>query len=584
MDFEFSWPYPNTHLLHIEINVSGAADDTLVFQLPVWRPGRYELGHFERNIKYLHFFSPSGEPLPFEKVSRNEWRVHLNGLNDFRIEYEYYAARMDAGSTYVSDAFTLINFVNCCLFPRSQAARYRIRLSDAHSHLRIASPLPMDGPAHFTAESADHLFDNFLIASETLQQHRFYHRGLEVFLWFQGPVHPPFYQMEEDFQRFMDEALAIFGSFPIKQYHFLFIFPTYRKYHGVEHQEGTVIVLGPPHQIFERRLGDRFYTYKQLLGISAHEFFHLWNVKAIRPEELYPIDYSQENYTRLGFFLEGVTSYYGEVLLLRSGLLTFQSWARYFSRILNGFFANYGRFNKSLAESSFDLWVDGYRRHVPHRTTSIYTHGALVAFLIDISLRKVSHGAASLDTLMRYLYEEYAQQNKGFPASALYDYLRRWGGDETAAILDRYVFGREDIEPALADALEVVGVRLEKTPRTDYAGKLGFQLSDTGVVTYIVPMGEAYQAGLAYDDRIVAVNGIEPRENDFAEWLNYCLPHHQAIELAVMREGRLLSLSIPVSPTPQMFTYEAVPLDEGGPLKSSWLRSLVPDMKADSLG
>ncbi len=580
MDFEFSWPYPHTHLLHIEIQVSDVPDEALVFQLPVWRPGRYELGLFERNIKYLHFLTEAGERLPFEKISRNQWRVFPKGHRRFRIEYEYYAAQMDAGSTYVDDRFTLINFVNCCLFVEDHPARYRIRIAEQHAHLRIATPLPTEAPLQFSAESADHLFDNFLIASATLQHHRFYHRGLEVFLWMQGPVHPPFYQMEEDFKRFMDEALAIFGSYPVKQYHFLFVFPPYRKYHGVEHQEGTVIVLGPPHQIFERRLGERFYTYKQLLGISAHEFFHLWNVKAIRPEELYPIDYSQENYTRMGFFLEGVTSYYGELLLLRSGLLTFKSWVKYFARILNSFFANYGRFNKSLAESSFDLWVDGYQQHMPHRTTSIYTHGALVAFLIDISLRKVSKGRASLDTLMRHLYEAYAQQQKGFPLEALYGYLRQWGGEATAAILDRYVFGMEDIEPALSEVLRDVGVELRKTPREDYAGRLGFEITTGGQVSYIVPMGEAYQAGLAYGDRIVAINDISPAESDFAEWLNYCVGHHSPIALTIVRRGRLLTLTLTPSDTPQMFSYQTVELEDGGPLKEDWLRSPVSAMEA----
>ncbi len=576
LTYEFSWPFPHSHLLRISLHVEGAEHDTIDFQLPVWRPGRYELGRFERNIKYVRFIDEQGAPLPCQKISRNQWRVQLGGRTAFRVEYEYYAAELNAGSTYVDDEMVLINFVNCCLYPPNIPAAYTIRIP-ATEGMRVATPLPPTGSHEYSARDYDHLFDNFLFASPTLTHHTFYHRGLETHLWIHGPVSPPHYQMEDDFIRFMDEALAIFGSYPIRQYHFLYIFPPYRKYHGVEHQEGTVIVLGPPHQLFERKLGERFYTYKQLLGISAHEFFHLWNVKAIRPQELYPIDYSKENYSRLGFFLEGVTTYYGELLLLRSGLLTFQSWAKDFSRILNAFFANYGRFNKTLAESSFDLWVDGYRPHIPHRTTSIYTHGALVAFLLDIHLRQHSEGTASFDSLMRFLYENYAQQHKGFPLEALESYLREHGGPATAAILHDYVFGMKDIEPALAEALAAVGVHLRKEALTDYRGRLGMRVGNDGTINYLVPFGPAEQAGLAYHDRIVAINGIQPSEQDYAEWLDHHVRHHAAIELAVIRAGRLLTLSVPVGESPQMFEYTAVPDEQSTPLRDAWLSRKVTE-------
>jgi predicted metalloprotease with PDZ domain len=176
----------------------------------------------------------------------------------------------------------------------------------------------------------------------------------------------------------------------------------------VEHTNSTVIALGPSYGVMNNK------GYEDLLGVSSHELFHAWNIKTIRPVEMMPYDYSRENYSRLGYVAEGVTTYYGDVMLLRSGVFTEEQYLKTFNELLEKHFNNFGRLNLSVADSSFDTWLDGYKQGVPGRKASIYTEGALCAFMLDIIIRKNSNNKRSLDDLMRLLYEEFGKKQRGY--------------------------------------------------------------------------------------------------------------------------------------------------------------------------
>ena len=568
----YSFYVPQVHRLIIRAEFVGfSADDSVVrIALPRWRPGRYELGHFERNIKRVRFMSTDGKPLPARKISRNEWEVTLDGHPTFVATYEYYARDLTAGTTYVDDQLWLITFVNCCLYTPDQPATCEVNVALPAQWQAIAT-VPFQGEGRFIVKSYDELFDTALLVAPAMYQHQWTYRGLQVGVNIVGVVHdPPIQMLQEHITQIIEEEWKIFRHFPTRYYQFLYVFPPFRKYHGVEHLGGTVILLGPAHHLFEEYLHSRFYTYKHLLGISAHEFFHIWNVKSIRPREFEQINYLGEVYTELGFFMEGVTTYYGELILLRAGLLPLEVWAEDFSRILTRFFHNYGRFNKSLAESSFDLLIDGYQQHIPHRTTSIYTHGALVSFLLDVYLRKVSDNRYSLDTLLHYLYHEFARQGKGFTADDLRAILHQWGGEAMVQLFNRYVFAMPDIEQDLAQALAEIGMRLYAVPMNDYVGLLGMKVDTSGKVIYLLPNEGASQYGLAYDDQIVAVEDVLPKD-DLPDWLTYFARHQKQVRLTVARQGRQLTLTIPVASSPLLSQYHVI-VEGETPLRRKWLQ------------
>jgi predicted metalloprotease with PDZ domain len=167
-------------------------------------------------------------------------------------------------------------------------------------------------------------------------------------------------------------------------------------------------VLGPGNEFVNKDWYDEF------LGISSHELFHTWNIKSIRPVEMMPYDYSKENYSRLGFVAEGVTTYYGDFLLYRSGVFSDADYFKTFNEQLQKHFDNFGRFNLSVADSSFDTWLDGYNPGVPNRKVSIYTEGCLIAFMTDICIRKQTSNAHSLDDVMRALFTEFGKKKIGY--------------------------------------------------------------------------------------------------------------------------------------------------------------------------
>ncbi len=227
-------------------------------------------------------------------------------------------------------------------------------------------------------------------------------------LWFQGECKPDFKKLENDFKKFCKKQIKDFGSFPVSEYHFLFQILTYKTYHGVEHSNSTVISLGPSYEIMDEK-----GWYNELLGVSSHELYHTWNVKQIRPIEMYPYDYTKENYTVLGYLDEGVTTYFGDKYLFTSGVFDWTQYKSTFDKLLERHYTNFGVENLSVASSSFDTWLDGYVRGIPNRKGSIYTEGALVAFITDVFIMKNTNNKKGLKEVMKLLYTDFAKKGKG---------------------------------------------------------------------------------------------------------------------------------------------------------------------------
>jgi predicted metalloprotease with PDZ domain len=282
--------------------------------------------------------------------------------------------------------------------------------------------------------------------------------------------------------------------------------------------------------------------YKELLGVSCHELFHAWNIKSIRPAEMQPYDYSKENYFRTCFIAEGITTYYGEYLLARAGVRTAQQYFAELNAVLRKHYDDYGRFNLSLADASMDLWLDGYKAGVPDRKVSVYHKGALVALLLDITLRRLSNHARSLDGVMRRLWEEFGQTGVGYTEQ---DYIRivtEVAGRDMQAYFDKFIYGTAPLEEPLDKALSFVGCTLRVQENASASESVfGFRTvvkNERTEVTDILP-GSPAAAALTVDDEIVAVNGRRVEMN-----LHSLLStrEDQQYEVSVFRQNRLLTV------------------------------------------
>ncbi|CAG5079779.1 M61 family metallopeptidase [Parvicella tangerina] len=525
----------HNHFLRIDVVFAAVDKETMVIKLPAWRPGRYELANFAKNIKDLSFNDKDGNRLIFAKRTKDEWLIHCHQVDEVHATYYYYANELNAGASFVNEHQLYINPVNCMLyeeFGEDTACEVILELPD---DFMVATSLESVSKNQFNAESFHELVDSPIVASASLQHKIYLSHGVKFYLWFQGEVKPDWDKLITDFQKFTDYQIEKFGGFPVKEYHYIFQIDTKKAYHGVEHQKSTVLYLGPSYMVF-----DRLYT--ELLGVCSHELYHTWNVKAIRPEEMYPYDYNRENYTRLGYVAEGVTTYMGDRTLMESGVFDDQQYHKELGNYIMRHLHNDGRRHYSVADSSFDTWLDGYVAGVPGRKTSIYVEGAMIAYVCDMRIRKSTGNTKSLHDAMQLLYN--LTRNVGYSNATYQEVLESTAGVSFEDVFENLVFGTEDYLPYIEEALAYDGRKMELRASSDlihHFGLKGTYVTEGLKVSTVLEGSSADISGLVPSDILLSVNGIALNK-DLSEWLNYF--SGEDVFLDLIRDGVVKRLQL----------------------------------------
>jgi predicted metalloprotease with PDZ domain len=415
--------------------------------------------------------------------------------------------------------------VNCCLFiPEHINEECFLELKIPNDYqVAIGAEASSADRRSFRFNSFHQLADSPFIASNSLQHNKFVCEGVEFNLWFQGICKPDWAKLTTDFMKFCNHQMEMMKKAPFASYHFLFQILPNKIYHGVEHTTSTVIALGPGYNLMK---GD---LYEDLVGVSCHELFHAWNIKTIRPVEMQPYDYTKENYSKLGYVAEGVTTYYGDYLLYRSGVFNDDEYFKTFAERLQKHYDNFGRFNLSVADSSFDTWLDGYVPGIPNRKSSIYDEGCLLAFITDIFIRKNSNNQHNLDDVITHLYNEFALKNKGYSDIDYKGIVEHYANVSYDSIFNNYINGTADYEPLLTDAMEYIGCELIKTSSSKFSEHaLGIKVNEVaGVckVTAVYPNSVADSAGITINDDMLSVNNVQIKPDgsgsNFTEWCHY---------------------------------------------------------------
>jgi predicted metalloprotease with PDZ domain len=400
-----------------------------------------------------------------------------------------------------------------------------------------------------------------------LQQHSYTQNGVKFYLWFQGECKPDWKLLETDFRKFSKAQIEKFGDFPVEEYHFLFQILTHRTFHGVEHYNSTVISLGPSYDIMNK---DGWY--KELLGVSSHELYHTWNVKQIRPTEMLPYDYAKENYTELGYLTEGVTTYFGDKFLLSSSVFNWSEYAKTFNQLLERHFNNFGTHNYSVAQSSFDTWLDGYVIGIPGRKSSIYTEGALVAFMTDIFILKNTKNKKSLNDVMKILYNDFSKKEKGVSDTAFKTTVEKVAGVSYHEIYNSFLHGTEAYTYALKSALNYIGCDLKVETSIKFnEAYIGFKVryeNDKCIVNSIFPESIADKNGFTINDELIAVNGIKINK-DLTQWTQYF--NKEEMTFTVKRAlGTLESIKIKVSDSIYFRKYTITKSDSDSASFKAW--------------
>lgn len=525
------------HFIKIKVQFPVDENKTII-HLPSWRPGRYELGNFAKNIKNFKVFNDQNKAVNFHKINKDSWEISSNETKYIKIEYQYYANELNAGSSYFDEQQLYVNPVNCFLYAEGKE-QFPISLElNIPENYTIASSLVQENN-FLLAENFDELADSPFICSENLEKQTYIVADTNFHIWFNNQLNIPWERVINDFRNFTVKQIEDFGEFPVSEYHFLIQSLPYLAYHGVEHLKSTVITLGPSYDLFENR-------YEELLGVCSHELYHVWNVKSIRPKELLPYNFKIENYSELGYIYEGITTYLGDLYLLKSGVFSLETYLRELSKQFQKHFDNPGRFAYSVAQSSYDTWLDGYVPGVPGRKVSIYTEGCLLAFVMDAKIRKATNNKRGIEEVMKRLYYNFAQNNKGYTEKDFIDQLKNICGYSFQDFFNDYVHGTTPYETILLEALDHIGLELIQTPSNSYSeANLGIKIvnqSNHLLISAIYPGSPAEMAGFSLGDELIAVNKIK-LNNDLDACLNYF--DASSKKLSFFRNGKLLDITMP---------------------------------------
>ena len=517
INYNISYQKPHKHLIDFELITSTKNKEKIQFQLSAWRPGRYELADFAQNIINWQAYNEKDEKLSFKKITKDLWEVECKNCNEIKIIYNFYANQLDAGACFLDEYQLYINPVHCMFYITDRMNdEYRLNMNLPNDYT-IASSMSQTGNV-LKVKGYDLLAESPIICSNSLQHDTYCISGITFNLWFQGKCQPDWGKLKKDFTAFTKSQIHHFGGFPVDEYHYFFQITPYRSYHGVEHTKNTVLLLGPGNEIMDKR-------YEDLLGVCSHELYHTWNIKAIRPIEMYPYDYTKENYFRTGFVAEGVTTYMGDLMLFNSGVFNWKEFVKTQNQNLERHLMNYGRYNLSVADSGFDNWLDGYKLGAPNRKTSIYPDAALCMLMVDIEIIKNSNGKNSLHSVMKELYQEFALKSRGYSENDFENLCVKYGGAKVEEIFKNHIYGTKNYIPSLETALNLVGIELKEKKNANltaqYFGFVAVKENEKLIIKKVEPNSETDKNEIAVEDEITEVNGKKIK-NNFSDILKDC--------------------------------------------------------------
>lgn len=477
---------PTSQFIEIELELNLSKNEKVKLQLPAWRSGRYQLANYAQNIRGFEIKNPVGANSPFQKVTKDLWEFSSDSRGVYLISYEYYCGKMDGGSAWVDDEQVYLNLVNCCFEVIGKSEEeIKVTLDLPRFPKKISTLIPVS-ESIWQAENFQMLADSTILASKKLIHWDYQVLETRFHLWIQGEVHIDQNEFLDRFKAFSEKLIQDFGEFPEKEYHYIFQLLPYPHYHGVEHRRGTVITFGPAESLTNPD------HMEELLGVSCHELYHAWNVCRIRPKELLPYDFSKESYTHAGLILEGVTTYMGDLYLLKSGVYDLPTFLRHFEKVIARESANFGWKNYTIGESSFDLWIDGYVPGIPDRKVNIYTRGALLALCLDSLL--LLQGS-SLAVVMREMWIRFGKPFKGYEMGDFERLLFENFQDKTEiqAFFNDFVYGKKDLFPSLKMHLSAIGIELMETQSQDrLLHQFGIRTDSDGIVLELHPDSKAY--------------------------------------------------------------------------------------------
>ncbi len=546
--YTLRFPAPHTHYVEVEAAVPASGSD-LEVMMAVWTPGSYLVREYARHVEGMSAAGPDGAPLTVAKTRKNRWRVDTRGARRITLRYRVYAREMSVRTNWVERDFAILNgaptFVT--LVEPGTRRPHEVAIEPPPAWRTSVSGLPevAGAPHRYRAADFDELVDSPILVGNPAV-HRFEVAGTPHFLVNQGEAGLwDGARAAADLERIVREAHRFWGELPYRKYVFFNLITEASG--GLEHRNSTLLMTS-------RWSTSTRKAYLSWLTLAAHEFFHAWNVKRLRPVELGPFDYENEVYTTGLWVSEGLTSYYEHLIARRAGLSTDAELLDGLSTDIRGLQTTPGRLQQPVETASFDAWIKHYRpdENSPNTTISYYTKGAVLGFLLDAKVREATGGARDLDAVMRLAYARYSG-DRGFTDEQFRAVVHEVAGTDFGEWWTRVLETTEELD--YRPALDWFGLQF-RTANNERGnnGKawLGVSTRTDGgrlVVSQVRRGTPAHDAGLNVDDEILAIGEFRVRSDQLATRLEQYRPGQQ-VSVLVARRDQLMRLDVTLGREP----------------------------------
>ncbi|MCO5268404.1 MAG: PDZ domain-containing protein [Brumimicrobium sp.] len=569
---EISMPNPETHYFHIQTTLNNFKEKKITLVMPVWSPGSYLIREYPKNVNLVRAFDENNHSLNVKKVSKNKWEIEKGNAKKVIVKYESYAFNLGVRTAFLDKTHGFFNGTNVFTFPEGyKHLGGQVKVIPHADFATISAPLKIAGDGVSTDSGAktflfsdfDELADSPFEVGNQVVFH-FDAAGVKHTVAMYGEGNYDIEILKKDMARVVEAATTIFGQNPNKEYLFI-VHNTDDGDGGLEHMNSTTLNVSK--WIYSKE------KYRGFLSLVAHEYFHVWNVKRLRPCALVDIDYSNENYTDLLWVMEGFTSYYSEIILLRAGYHTQESYLTKLQGTLNYVEGTPGNKVQPVSHSSYDAWIKSYRPNENSRNTEVsyYSKGGLIGAVLDAMIIEKYNGKKDLSDFMQLLYQKYyATKNVGFTQTQFKEELSKFLGKNMDDFFIKYIDGVETIP--YEDFMRPLGLFIERIDEVNQSIGIGYSIrSGRVVITSVLAGSEAEKAGLSVDDEIIAFNGYRVNDSNLSGFLAD-LSVGQPFKLWIARGERMMEITnIKMGTTTRSryhFTYE------GNKLGAFWLREM----------
>jgi predicted metalloprotease with PDZ domain len=592
LKYELSFERPNTHLLNVTIHTSDLKGATVDFAMPDWAPGSYYLENYSANVQRFRATSADGKELAWRKTDSQTWRVELAGAHEVRVSYQIFANTLQNNIAQYNERHAFIGGPSVWMYLVGGKER-PVELSIAvptgwkvATGMEHASSGAAGGGGTTTFRAADYNW----FADAPLELSDFAEKDFELFgTTYHVIVHDvvgkaEFAAFADGVQKAVAQIVTMWQpvagvgtqAAPFKDYYFIFhIWP--RAGGGLEHLNSTQIDFSKDWDSKDPAPGYGDQAALKLF-VTAHEFFHAWNVKRLRPLPLGPFDYSQMVHTPSLWISEGLTSYYGSLALLRAGIITPAQYLDNIGQLITKFEAEPGRGERSIEDTSWDTWYSRntvqQENNLRNTNYSYYDGGQVMGHILDFAIRHDTKNQKSLDDWMRLLYARYALPKPGFQPDDAVKAASEIAGTDISPLFSKYIAGKEAIPYELYFAYAGISVEKKIDDTKAWIGISTTASDDAHVkIQNVTPGGPGDLGGLDFNDLIYAIDGRVTDPDGFAKTIAAHKPG-DTVKITVLRLGEFhdFTISLTANPSPT-YTLKLIehPSDEQKAIYDSWI-------------